>query len=55
MVASREFHLAHSDLLIAVDSLVAIEPNGMGFPSTLKPPGLGALLPLPRRALNREY
>jgi hypothetical protein len=51
-VASRDFHLAHSDLEIAVGSWVVVEPNGTGLPSRFSPPRLGAVLPLPRQALR---
>jgi len=55
MVSSREFHLAHSGFFTTMGSWVAVEPNGTGLPSTLKPPRLGALLPSPRRVLSREH
>jgi len=31
-------------------SWVAVEPNGMGLPSRVDPPGLGAVLPLQSKA-----
>jgi len=55
LVASRDFHLAHSGFLTTVGSWVAVEPNGMGLPSTGKSPrGLGAMLPSPPRALKTD-
>jgi hypothetical protein len=51
-VLPRDFHLAHRALATTVGSWVAVEPNGMGLPSTLNPPRLGAELPSPRQALN---
>jgi hypothetical protein len=51
-IASRDFHLAHRALATAVDSWVTVEPSGTGLPPTTNPPGLGALLPSPRQALN---
>jgi len=51
-VSSRDFHLAHRNLGIPVGSWVAVEPNGMGLPFTFSPRRLGAVLPLPRRALR---
>jgi len=50
-VSSRDFRLAHRDLVTTVGSWVAVEPNGTRLPSTLNPPRLGAELPSPRRGL----
>jgi len=58
MVASRGFHLAHSGFSTTMGSWAAVEPNGMGLPSRVSPPRLGALLPSPRRvlrALSRRF
>jgi hypothetical protein len=51
-VSSRDFHLVHRDLGIPVGSWVAVEPNGMGLPSSVNPLRLGATLPSPRWALR---
>jgi hypothetical protein len=51
-VSPRDFHLAHRVLVTTVGSWVAVEPSGMGLPSRFSPLRLGALLPLPRRALR---
>jgi len=47
---SRDFYLAHRDLLIPMGSWVAVEPNGVGLPSMFNPMELGAMLPSLHRA-----
>jgi hypothetical protein len=53
-IESRDSHLVRTSWAIGVDSWVAVELNGMGLPSTTSPPGLRAVLPLPRRALRSK-
>jgi len=42
LVASRDFHLAHTSHGIGVGSWMAVELNGTKLPSTPSPPRLGA-------------